>query len=305
MDQVDDPTEVFAEHRPALFGLAYRMLGSVADAEDVVQETWLRWDRADRDQVSTPRAYLMRIVARAAFDHLRAASTVRETYVGPWLPEPLLDDAGLLAPDTADRVTLAESVSMAMLVVLETLSPLERAVFVLREAFGFRYGEIAAMVGSSDQAVRQVGHRAREHVRSRQPRFEADRAARRRATEQFMRAAASGDLDALLAVLAPDVSLVTDGGGVVRAPRREIVGALKVARFFAGIADDIPVGSSSRVADVNGVPAAIVSVAGVPYAVFALDITESGEVGRIMFLANPAKLTGVSPGRDAAGDLET
>src|SRR6266545_5853861 len=176
--------DVFEEHRDLLFAVAYRMLGTAADAEDVVQDTWLRWSAADRSDVTEPKAYLVRIATNLALDRLRSARAKRESYVGPWLPEPLLT-----SPDAAEDAEMAESVSMAMLVVLETLSPLERAVFVLREVFGFSYGEIAEALDRSESSVRQLGHRAREHVQARRPRFETDNEMRREATERFIDAA--------------------------------------------------------------------------------------------------------------------
>jgi RNA polymerase sigma-70 factor (ECF subfamily) len=289
-----DHTEVFQQHRGMLFGVAYRMLGSASEADDVLQEAWLRWDRADRSQVADPRSYLVRIAARVAVDQLRQAGARREDYVGPWLPEPLLT-----APDVADDVATAASLSLAMLVVLETLSPLERAVFVLREAFGFGYGEIAATLGRSEASVRQLGHRAREHVQARRPRFDADRAVRAAATERFLKAAMGGDLAELLAVLAPDVAFIADTGGKVRAPRRVIQGADKVAKLFAAAASDIPAGTVIDYKDVNGGPAALAMLGGVPYAVFVVDVDPAtGLVAAVQVMGNPDKLTalGMFPG---------
>jgi RNA polymerase sigma-70 factor (ECF subfamily) len=284
-----DSAEVFEEHRRLLFAVAYRMLGSVAEADDVVQEAWLRWDRVDHAEVADPKAYLVRIASRAALDHLRKASSRLETYVGPWLPEPLLT-----GPDVADDAALADSVSMAVLVVLETLSPLERAVFVLREAFGFSYAEIGAALGRSEQAARQLSHRAREHVHSRRPRFQADRGERREVTERFMKAAVGGDLGALLEVLSPEVTLVADGGDRAKAPRRPIHGADKVARWLVGINPDIPAGTELHLVDVNGEPAAVATVEGDPIAVFALEVSpETRLVEVVRLIANPAKLAGV------------
>ncbi|MEP6815350.1 MAG: sigma-70 family RNA polymerase sigma factor, partial [Marmoricola sp.] len=197
-----DPTapDVFANHRDLLFTVAYEMLGSAADAEDVVQEAWLRWAQVDQEQVRDPRAYAVRIVTRLALNQMRTLSRRRETYVGPWLPEPMLT-----APDVAEDVVLAESVSMAMLVVLETLGPTERAVFVLREVFGFELAEIAEAVDRSPAAVRQIAHRAREHVRARRPESTATKAEHAEVTRRFAEAAVTGDIDALLGLLAPDV----------------------------------------------------------------------------------------------------
>jgi RNA polymerase sigma-70 factor (ECF subfamily) len=206
--------EVFEAHRGLMFAIAYRMLGTIADAEDAVQDAWLRWSAASRADVADPRAYLARIVTNTALNRLRSAGSRREACVGPWLPEPLLTEAG---PDAAERAELAESVSVAMLVVLESLTPEERAVFVLREVFGFEHAEIGAALGRSAPAVRQLAHRAREHVQARRPRFDVDWNQQREVTERFLAAAAGGDIEGLMTVLAPDVTLLTDGGGKTRA----------------------------------------------------------------------------------------
>src|SRR5215203_3937317 len=195
-----DATRIFGEHRDLLMAVAYQILGSVTDAEDVVQEAWLRWSNARSSEVADPRAFLVRVSARLAIDRLRRVKARRESYVGPWLPEPLLTGR-----DVAEDAEMAESVSMAMLIVLETLSPLERAVFVLREAFAMPYADIAEVLGRKEQAVRQLARRARDHVQERRPRFEADQATRRRVTERFLAATVSGDLETLMRVLAPGV----------------------------------------------------------------------------------------------------
>lgn len=226
--------ESFETHRPQLVSLTYRMLGSLPEAEDVVQDAWLRWDRIDRAAIGDDRAYLVRMTTRLAIDRLRRLKARRESYIGPWLPEPVLTERDV-AGDVAEDVELAESVSLALLVVLETLSPLERAVFVLREAFGHSYAEIGAIIGRNEATVRQLARRAREHVAEGRTRFDADRATRQRVTEQFLAACDSGDLRALMAVLAPGVTLYADSGGRVRAPRRPIVGADRVARFFLSV----------------------------------------------------------------------
>ena len=291
MDRSDRRYEVFEEHRRLLYGVAYRMLGSVDEAEDIVQETWLRWDRADRSEITEPKAYLVRIATRAAIDHLRRAASRRESYVGPWLPEPVLT-----GPDIANDAALTDSVSMAMLVVLETLSPLERAVFVLKEAFGFSYPEIGEALGRSEQAVRQLAHRARRHVQARRTRFKPDRAMRRAATERFLRAATGGDLAALLEVLAPDVTLVSDGGGKTPGPRRPVHGADKVARLFATVADDIPTGTQIHFIDINGEPGAVSVLGSTPYAVFIVDLDpQTDRIKTIHVISNPDKLSGVMP----------
>src|SRR5215211_6423534 len=218
----------FVTHRSLLFTVAYEMLGSAADAEDVVQETWLRWadiGDAARDEVRDPRAYLVRMVTRQALNRLRTLARQREDYVGEWLPEPLLT-----SPDVAEDVELAESVSIAMLTVLETLDPVERAVFVLHEVFEMPYDEIAAAVGKTPAAVRQIAHRAREHVAARRPRMRVDHAEQRAVTDRFWAALTTGDMQGLLDVLAPDVVMINDGGGLVPAARQPIVGADKLVR---------------------------------------------------------------------------
>jgi RNA polymerase sigma-70 factor (ECF subfamily) len=282
-----DATRVFDEHRSLLIGVAYRVLGRVTDAEDVVQDAWLRWSTTRTEAVVDPRAFLVRVTTRLAIDRLRRLKARRESYVGPWLPEPLLTGG-----DVADDIVLAESVSLGLLVVLEALSPLERAVFVLREAFGFPHAEIAEIVGRSEPAVRQLARRARDHVREGRPRFEADQETRRRLTERFLAACTTGDLDGLMAVLAPGVTLVGDGGGRARAPRRPIQGAAKVARFLLAIAaEPLPVGRI-RLAQVNGGPGIVVSSEDAAVAALVLDVAD-GLVQGIQLVANPDKLHGV------------
>lgn len=272
-------TEVFAEHRPLLFGLAYRMLGSAADAEDVVQEAWLRWERAE--DVRTPRAWLSTVVTRLCLDQVKSARVRRERYVGPWLPEPVVSE------EPAED--LAESVSLAFLVVLETLSPLERAVFVLREVFGYDYPEVAGIIGRSEAASRQLAHRAREHVAARRPRFPADRGTHREVTERFLAACEGGDLDALLRLLADDVVLVSDGGGKVQAARRPIQGAVRVAAFLLGIVRKAPAGITTRPVTVNGLPGVLGESDGHPVGVLDLEIGD-GLVRAVRIVVNPDKL---------------
>jgi RNA polymerase sigma-70 factor (TIGR02957 family) len=291
---------LFDEHRDLLMSVAYRVLGSVTDAEDAVQEAWLRWSGVDPLEVTDPRAFLVRVTTRLAIDRLRRAKARRESYVGPWLPEPILTGR-----DVAEDVALAESVSMAMLVVLETLSPLERAVFVLREAFGMPYAEIADVLGRKEEAVRQLGRRARDHVQERKSRFEADQSAQRRVTERFLEATSGGDLDALMRVLAPGVTLVADGGGRALAPRRPVRGAEKVARFLLAVATEErtarflqSVGAEPsldvrvHLAQVNGEPGVVVTSGGRPISALVLDV--AGDlVQTIHLVANPEKLAGV------------
>jgi RNA polymerase sigma-70 factor (TIGR02957 family) len=296
-----DSSCVFDEHRTLLISVAYRILGSVTDAEDTVQEAWLRWSGVNSSDVRDPRAFLVRVTTRLAIDRLRRAKTRRESYVGPWLPEPILTGR-----DVAEDVALAESVSMAMLVVLETLSPLERAVFVLREAFGMSYAEIANVLGRKVEAVRQLGHRARNHVQERRSRFDADQSEQRRVTERFLEATSTGDLEGLMAVLAPEVTLVADGGGRALAPRRPVRGAEKVARFLLAVATEErmarflrsvgsePVAANLRVhvSQVNGGPGILVVSGAKPISALVLDVSE-GVVRTIHLVANPEKLAGV------------
>ncbi|WP_328634153.1 RNA polymerase sigma factor SigJ [Streptomyces sp. NBC_00356] len=284
--EIDD----FEEHRSALMGVAYRMLGRVADAEDVVQDAWLRWSRADRADVREPRAYLVRITTRLAIDRLRQAQTRRESYVGPWLPEPLVTDFGPTVPDTAEQAVLADSVSLAVLVVLESLSPLERAVFVLREAFGLSYAEIAGTLERGEAAVRQLAARARKHVDERRPRFDVDPVQQRDLTERFLAAATEGDLDGLMAMLAPDAQLVGDSGGKARAPLRVIESADKVGRFVQGaVRQGGAEGFELHLVEFNGTLGVLVTVNGKPDAVLQLGLGE-GRIQQIYIVRNPDKL---------------
>ena len=290
--------EVFEANRDLMFAVAYRMLGSIADAEDAVQDAWLRWSAEPRADVASPRAYLSRVIANTALNRLRSARARREAYVGPWLPEPLLTDVG---PDATERAELAESVSLAMLVVLESLTPDERAVFVLREVFGFSYAEIGAALGRSDAAVRQLAHRAREHVQARRPRFDVDWDQQRAVTERFLAAAAGGDLAGLMTVLAPDVTLLTDGGGKARAALRPITGADKVARFAIAISSRPYMGveiadMSMANAEINGTPGRLITVDGRPIAALTL-VVSGGCVTAIQLLSNPDKLAALASGR--------
>lgn len=281
----------WAAHRPLLFRVAYDVLGSVADAEDVVQETWLRWSGADRSDVRDPRAYLVRTAVNQALNRVRANKARRETYVGPWLPEPLVDPDPQADPAEAvtARAERTEHVSLAMLVVLESLTPDERAVFVLREVFGMPHDEVAAVLDRSPAAVRQIAHRAREHVQARRPRFAADARDQREVTETFLRACLTGDLAGLLAVLAPQVRLVSDGGGVAKAARRVIEGADKVSRFLFGISGEAAA-LQFRPALVNGRPGVLQSDSdGVVNGVAQLEVVD-GRVETIFFLVNPDKL---------------
>ena len=299
-ERLFDAGRVFDEHRGLLVSVAYRILGSVSDAEDAVQEAWLRWSGVDHSEIADPRAFLMRVTTRLAIDRLRRAKARRESYVGPWLPEPILT-----RQDAAEDAAMAESVSMAMLVVLETLSPLERAVFVLREAFGMPHAEIADVLGRKEEAVRQLARRARNHVRERRSRFEADQTEQRRVTERFLEATTTGDLEALMEVLSPGVTLVADGGGKALAPRRPVRGADKVARFLVTVATEErmarfleSVGSEPapdlriHLAQVNGSPGIVATSGGRPITALVLDVAD-GLVQTVHLVTNPEKLAGV------------
>ena len=287
MTVTEDP---FVTHRGLLFTVAYEMLGSASEAEDVVQDTWIRWDGvgpAGRAEVVDPRAFLVRMVTRKALDRLRANARRREDYVGEWLPEPLLT-----SPDVAEDVELAESVSYAMLTVLETLTPTERAVFVLREVFDVPYAEIAEAVDKSPAAVRQIGHRAREHVAARRPRMEVSRTEQQEVVERFLAAVTGGDLQGLLDALAPDVVLVADGGGIAQAITAPVAGAKKVANLlrtfpkFGGGATVVPV-------LLNGAPAARIVGLDDGHDTAITFVVEGGLISRIYAVRNPVKLGGI------------
>lgn len=296
VESMSDDEQTFSEHRKLLFAIAYRLLGSAADAEDVVQDAWFKWSAAERAQVSDPKAYLARIVSNLAMDRLRSTRRQREAYVGPWLPEPILTE-----PDASEDVAVAESVSVAMLVVLETLSPLERAVFVLKEVFDFSYAEIADAVDRSEAAVRQAGHRARNHIQARRPRFETDRTKRRELTERFFAASMGGDINELMELLAPDVALWTDGGGKVRQAMRPIIGVEKVIRWLAGAVsrpyEGVEIGAmSAEVAEINGAPGVVFSGAGRVIATLTVDLDDDGRIVAIHNVANPDKLHAIADG---------
>jgi RNA polymerase sigma factor (sigma-70 family) len=296
-------TQAFLEHRELLFSIVYNLLGSVADAEDVLQETWLAWEaRAGAPQgegIEHPRAYLVRIAVHQALARQEAIRRRRETYVGPWLPEPLATPPAEAADaaDAADAAVRAETVSVALLVVLETLTPLERAVFVLGEVFGFTHPEIAAILGRSPAAIRQVAHRARAHVHARRPRYRTDPGLHRQVTERFAAAVGGGDLPALLRLLAPDVTLWADGGGKVpSAGSRPVHGRDRVARLLTR-------GAATRTADglprlgvryrrINGDPALVLFAGAAPFAVVVLDLTPDGQqVSGVYAVTNPDKLS--------------
>jgi RNA polymerase sigma-70 factor (TIGR02957 family) len=276
----DDP---FIAHRSLLFTVAYEMLGSRADAEDVLQETWLRWADVDHSQVQDPRAYLIRVVTRQALNQMRTLSRRREEYVGEWLPEPLLT-----SPDIADDVELAESVSIAMLTVLETLGPTERAAFVLHEVFEMPYGEIGEAIGKSTVAARQIARRAREHVAARRPKVRVSHSEQRAVVDRFLHALQTGQLQELMELMAPDVVFIADGGGLVRAVRVPIHGAQRVAKVLAR-AKQVVATLEARTVWLNGAPAGRIEIDGEPAAVSLL--VEDGRVTRIYVMVNPRKLT--------------
>jgi RNA polymerase sigma-70 factor (TIGR02957 family) len=283
----DVATETFVAHRNLLFTIAYEMLGSAADAEDVLQESWLRWVKVDLEQVRDQRAYLVRITTRQALNRLRTMKRRKESYVGAWLPEPLLT-----TPDVAEDFELAESVSMAIMLVLETLSPTERAVFVLREVFDVSYDEIADAVEKSPAAVRQIAHRAREHVHARSPRQTVSLSETQAAMAAFQRALESSDLQGLLDVLAPEVVLISDGGGFKQAAPRPILGVEKVLRFIAGVLGKAEGAVTSQLTVVNGHAALVVRVSGEIDGVIAVRV-EDARITGLYYVRNPAKLTRV------------
>ncbi|MGW1535785.1 RNA polymerase sigma-70 factor [Streptomyces aureus] len=294
--QADPDQLTFQEYRTLLFSVAYRLLGTAADAEDVVQDAWLKWSAADRSQVADPKAYLARIVSNLAMERLRSTRHQRETYVGPWLPEPILT-----GPDVADTAAAADAVSMALLVVLETLSPLERAVFVLREAFAFSYAEIGEAVERSEEAVRQAAHRAREHVQARRPRYPADPVRRRDVTERFFAASTGGDINTLMELLSPDVTLWTDGGGKVQQALKPVTGPQTVARWFAALGTQTYQGidfgqMKAELTWINASPGIVFRGPDRVIATLTFDFDPQGRITTIHNVANPDKLHAVTDG---------
>lgn len=279
----------FAERRGLLYAVAYRVLGSVTEAEDVVQDTWLRWSRVDVSAVSDAEGYLVRVATRLAIDRLRSARVRRESYIGSWLPEPMLT-----SPDIAENAELADSVSTAMLLLLETLSPVERAVFVLNEAFGYSQAEIARFLGRSEPGVRQIAHRARKAVWSRRRRYDTDLSVRRQATERFLDACLGGDVKALMEILAPDVTVVSDGGGRTGAPRKPIHGIERVARAIVVLARLRPAGTRAEMLAVNGGPGIVFYSGRTPVLAITLHLV-GGAIETLHVVSNPQKLHGVQP----------
>jgi RNA polymerase sigma-70 factor (TIGR02957 family) len=283
----DPATETFVTHRNLLFTVAYEMLGSAADAEDVLQETWLRWVKVDLARISDQLAYLVRITTRQALNRLRTMQRRKEAYVGSWLPEPLLT-----APDVADDIELAESMSMALMLVLETLAPTERAVFVLHEVFDVSYDEIAAALDKSASAVRQIAYRARQHVDARRPRQVVPASLTRAALDSLRHAIETGDLQGLLHVLAPDVVLVADGGGIKQAALRPVIGADKVARMFVGGISKVDSILTAEPTMVNGNPSLVLRLDGQLDGVLAVRV-EDARITGLYYVRNPEKLTRV------------
>lgn len=280
--------QAFEDLRPRLASVAYSMLGTVAEADDVVQETWLRLRNADTDQIEDLTGWLITTTSRIAVDVLRSARHRRETYVGPWLPEPVEVGA-----DPADSISLTDSMSWAMLVVLETLSPAERAAFVLHDVFSLSFDEIAAALGRTPAACRQLASRARVHVRERRPRFDVDDGTHREVVDAFAAAAMSGDVDALLRLLDPDSVLVGDGGADFRAARHPIVGAERIARFLSGVGRNHPI-QSTRTVVVNHNPALVVVVDGEVDGIVVLGV-DGRRIRTIDYIRNRDKFSGLAP----------
>jgi RNA polymerase sigma-70 factor (ECF subfamily) len=301
---VDTATErdTFNEYRSLLFAIAYRMVGSVMDAEDIVQEAYLRWQRRGETDVQSPKAYLSAIVTRLSIDHLRAAHVQRETYVGPWLPEPLVTE---VEPDVAETAALHESLSMAFLVLLETLTPLERAIFLLHDVFGYDFREIAGVVEKSEANCRQLAHRARQQIHARRPRFDPAPAHSEQLTRQFIAACTNGDLSGLLDTLADDVTLWSDGGGKTQAATRPVSGADRVAAFLIGVARKAwkPWGARPWPMAVNGQPGFVFTVDGQVANTMAFDFVD-GRIQAIRIVLNPDKLRTVTPPPGVAHDSQ-
>ncbi|HEY1180366.1 MAG TPA: RNA polymerase sigma factor SigJ [Phytomonospora sp.] len=288
--------EVFEENRAVLRAVAYRMLGSYTEAEDVVQDAWPKWDKASSEKaIENPRAFLVTVVTRLSLDRLRSAATRHERYTGSWLPEPSTEEEPVISGtgDPGALAALRDSVSLGMLVLLESLSPLERAAYVLREAFGFGHGEIGEALDRSEASVRQLVKRARAHVAEQRPRFTGDLDKQREVTERFMTASLNGDLASLLEILAPDVTVVTDTDGRVKGNLKPIHGGERAARAYAVTAKDIPPGIEIVYREVNGRLGAMGILGGVPYAAFGFDFDAEGRILHVYCQANPDKLTRV------------
>lgn len=282
-------TEIFEQHRRSLTGVAYRITGSWTDAEDIAQDVWLRWANAHSD-VDKPRNWLLRVTVRASLDRLRRLKRRRETYLGPWLPEPVS-----LAPDPEDTAELRDTLMVGMLLVLESLSPLERAVFVLREAFAWDYEDIAEALGRSPTAVRQLARRAHQHVEQARPRFAVDERRAAESTERFLRACLDGNVETLLRVLSPDVVMYTDGGGEAPAPKRALVGAREVLSFLAGLGrKNVFADATFTVGHLNMRPGIITTTEGQVMSATTFDYDRSGRIVAIYVISAPSKLAYVS-----------
>jgi RNA polymerase sigma-70 factor (ECF subfamily) len=281
---------IFEEHRPALARLAYRMLGSQSDADDVMQEAYLRWTSSSRESVKSPRAYLHSIVTHLCIDQRKVIDERKQTYIGPWLPEPIVETR---PPGSTDRVETAESVSMALLLILESLSPTERAAYLLRQIFEYPYEDIAEILGKSEPGCRQLVSRAEAHVREKRPRFEADAAKVERLTDAFVQACASGDLEGLVQLLAADAILYSDGGGKVAAALAPIRGAAHIARYFLGILRKSPPGLEIRRVRVNGQPALLALQQGKIVSLLTFDVVD-GQIATCFVVRNPDKLKRVN-----------
>lgn len=278
--------EQFNQHRPLLFSIAYRMLGSVVDAEDMVQETFLRWQSVAQGTVQSAKAYLSSIITRLCIDHLRSARVQREHYVGPWLPEPILTQQ---TPDPATTVELADTISTAFLVLLEKLSPLERAVFLLREVFEYDYDEIGLIVDKSPTNCRQIVRRAKQHLVSQRLRFEVSPQRREQIVEQFLKACQVGDLQGLIGLLAEDITLCSDGGGKVTAALKPLYGAGKIARFLLAIRKLKPTNFKSQIAKVNGQTGIINYIGNQPQSVMTFEFANH-RIQSVFIVVNPDKL---------------
>ncbi|WP_433304807.1 RNA polymerase sigma-70 factor [Actinoplanes sp. CA-030573] len=284
---IDD--QVFAQHRRLLFDVAYRMTASVADAEDILQEAWLRCRDVDGDRIANLRSYLVKTVTNLSLNQLTSARARREAYVGPWLPEPVLTE-----PDAGEEAEMAESISMAMLVVLETLTPAERAIFLLHDVFGYSHAEIATILDRTEVAVRQTAARARAHVAARRPRFDVDQGVRREAVERFRQACFGGDLNAMMELLAPEVTCWSDGGGKVTAARRPLEGADKVARWLLAVFAKPEVRDTRLVlTEINGEPGLLGLVDGRPAGALCFDF-DGERITGVRMQGNPDKLRGLS-----------
>lgn len=286
--------ETFEAHRPLLFGVAYRMLGSAVEAEDMVQETYLRAANSDEQSLRNPAGYLVTIVTRLCMDQLKSARRQRETYIGPWLPEPLPTAQLALPPAPEARVTAEESISLAFLVLLESLGPLERAVFLLRDVFDYSYDEVATMVGRTSPGCRQIVHRARQRIEKRRPRYHPSKREREEITLRFLHAAGTGDMHALLALLASDVTAWSDGGGKVAAAVNPVVGAERVAKFILGVTAKLPP-TAAEIVELNGQPAMRATFRGKVHSLLQLELNEAGQVSAIHIIRNPDKMRRFAP----------